>query len=66
MKSHLHCLLKPVFKAKGAFDRLLRIWVTSYGKKTRTVLLLLSVFKMLKYYNLKKAWKIDPLSLYSQ
>ncbi len=51
MKIPLPCLAEPVFKAKGAFQRLQRIWVTSFGKKTLTVLLLLSVFKALKCYD---------------
>jgi hypothetical protein len=50
MKCPLPCLVEPVFKAKRAFQRLQRIWVTSFGKKTLTVLFLLSVFEALKYY----------------
>jgi hypothetical protein len=44
----LPCLAEPVFKAKGAWQRLGRIWVTSFGKKTLAVLCI--SFKTLKCY----------------
>jgi hypothetical protein len=37
MKNPLPCLAETVFKGKGACERLGRVWVTSFGKKTLTV-----------------------------